>query len=137
MLIGYNTNVPYKGEIYHVQTEDSGLKSPVIITLLYLKGTILASKKTSYSDLVASPDYKEKVRELMKEQHKAMLRELIAGKHTVEIQPSAKPDNENIAPENTALGQTQDNAANKAEPKTQIAKSLDDILLDYIIKKNK
>jgi len=137
MLIGYNTNVPYKGEIYHVQTEDSGLKSPVIITLLYLKGTILASKKTSYSDLVASPDYKEKVRELMKEQHKAMLRELIAGKHTGEIQSPAKPENENIAPENTALGQTQDNAGKKAEPKTQIAKSLDDILLDYIIKRNK
>ena len=137
MLIGYNTNVPYKGEIYHVQTEDSGLKSPVIITLLYLKGTILASKKTSYSDLVASPDYKEKVRELMKEQHKAMLRELIAGKHTGEIQSPAKPENENIAPENTAPGQTQDNAGKKAEPKTQIAKSLDDILLDYIIKRNK
>lgn len=132
MLIGYNTNVPYKGEIYHVQTEDSGLKSPVIITLLYLKGTILASKKTSYSDLVASPDYKEKVRELMKEQHKTMLRELIAGKHTAEIQSPAKPENENAAPE-----QTQAYAEKKAEPKTQIAKSLDDILLDYISKKNK
>jgi hypothetical protein len=132
MLIGYNTNVPYKGEIYHVQTEDSGLRSPVIITLLYLKGTILASKKTSYSDLVSSPDYKEKVRDLMKEQHKAMLRELIAGKHTGEIKSPAKPENENIAPE-----QTQDNAGKKAEPKNQIAKSLDDILLDYIIKKNK
>ena len=136
MLIGYNTNAPYKGEIYHVQTEDSGLKSPVIITLLYLKGTILASKKTSYSDLVSSPDYKEKVRELMKEQHKAMLRELIAGKHTGEIQSPAKTE-ENIAPENTALGQTRDNAGKKAEPKTQIAKSLDDILLDYITKRNK
>ena len=137
MLIGYNTNVPYKGEIYHVQTEDSGLKSPVIITLLYLKGTILASKKTSYSDLVASPDYKEKVRELMKEQHKTMLRELIAGKHTGEIQSPAKPENENTAPENTALGQTQDNAGKQADPVNQIAKSLDDILLDYIIRKNK
>ena len=132
MLIGYNTNVPYKGTIYHVQTEDSGLKSPVIITLLYLKGTILASKKTNYSHLVADPDYKEKVRELMKEQHKAMLRELIAGKHTRETETPSVPENENTAPE-----QTQDNAGKQAGPKTQIAKSLDDILLDYIIKKNK
>ena len=137
MLIGYNTNVPYKGTIYHVQTEDSGLKSPVITTLLYIKGTILASKKTNYSHLVDSPDYKEKVRELMKEQHKAMLRELIAGKHTRETETPSVPGNENTAPENTALGQTQDNAGKQADPKNQIAKSLDDILLDYIIKKNK
>jgi len=147
MLIGYNTNVPYKGTIYHVQTEDSGLKSPVIVTLLYLKGTILASKKTDYSHLTASPDYKEKVRELMKEQHKAMLRELIAGRHTPEIETPSGP-NEDVAPEQVqgnavskdedmAPEQTQDNARKKAEPKTQIAKSLDDILLDYIIKKNK
>ncbi len=132
MLIGYNTNVPYKGTLYHVQTEDSGRKSPVIITLLYLKGTILASKKTNYSHLLDSPDYKEKVRELMKEQHKAMLRELIAGKHTQETETPLGPKNGNTAPE-----QTQDHAAKQAEPKTQIAKSLDDILLDYIIKKNK
>ena len=108
MLIGYNTNVPYKGTIYHVQTEDSGLKSPVIITLLYLKGTILASKKTNYSHLVDSPDYKEKVRELMKEQHKAMLRELIAGRHTPETETPSGPEDENTAPE-----QTQDNAVSK------------------------
>jgi hypothetical protein len=101
MLIGYNTNVPYKGTIYHVQTEDSGLKSPVIITLLYLKGTILASKKTNYSHLVASPDYKEKVTELMKKQHKAMLRELIAGRHTQEMETPSGPKNENTAPEQT------------------------------------
>ena len=82
MLIGYNTNVPYKGTMYHVQTEDSGIKSHLVITLLYLKGTILASKKSNYSHLANRPDFKEKVREIMKEQHKAMLKELISGKHT-------------------------------------------------------
>ncbi|MFZ3121795.1 MAG: hypothetical protein WA104_00255 [Thermodesulfovibrionales bacterium] len=45
MLVGYNNNVTYKGKVYHVQTEDSGLNNPVIVTLLYFKGTILASKK--------------------------------------------------------------------------------------------
>ena len=131
MLIGYNTNVPYKGTIYHVQTEDSGLKSPVIITLLYLKGTILASKKTNYSHLVASPDYKEKVTELMKEQHKAMIKELIAGKHTVAAETPRSPQEEN-----TASVTTENSANQQAEPRSQIKKSLDDILLDYIMKKN-
>ena len=45
MLVGYNNNVTYKGKVYHVQTEDSGLNNPIIVTLLYIKGTILASKK--------------------------------------------------------------------------------------------
>ena len=91
----------------------------------------LPSKKTNYSHLVDSPDYKEKVREIMKEQHKAMLRELIAGKHTPETVTPSGPEVETTAPE-----QTQDNAGKQAEPKNQIAKSLDDILLDYIIKRN-
>jgi len=124
MLVGYNTNVPYKGTIYHVQTEDSGLKNPVIITLLYLKGTILASKKINYAQIASSPDFKEKVRELMKEQHKNMIKELIAGRHTTAGETPPEPTNETIAPEQ------------QTEPKNQIAKSLDDILLDYIIKRN-
>jgi hypothetical protein len=131
MLIGYNTNVPYKGILYHVQTEDSGLKSHLIITLLYLKGTILASKKTNYSHLASSPDYKEKVRELMKEQHKAMLKELIAGRHTPPDGPSGLKEGDN-APEQAEI-----NSGQQDGPKSQIAKSLDDILLDYIVKKNK
>ena len=53
MLVGYNTNIPYKGRLYHIQTEDNGLKNPFIVTLLYYKGTILASKKFSYADLAA------------------------------------------------------------------------------------
>ncbi|MDI6744740.1 MAG: hypothetical protein QMD07_05110 [Thermodesulfovibrionales bacterium] len=76
MLVGYNNNITYKGKVYHVQTEDSGLNNPIIVTLLYFKGTILASKKISYSHLIGIKDIKKSVRELMQEQHKAMLKEL-------------------------------------------------------------
>ena len=131
MLVGYNTNVPYKGTIYHVQTEDSGLKNPVIITLLYLKGTILASKKANYADLASTPDYKEKVREIMKEQHKTMIKELIAGKHTAAPDASPAPQTGDM---NTV--QTDSIPEQKAGPKGQIAKSLDDILIDYIIRRD-
>ncbi len=27
MITGFNTDVPYKGEVYHVQTEDKGKKT--------------------------------------------------------------------------------------------------------------
>jgi hypothetical protein len=127
MLVGYNTNVPYKGKLYHVQTEDNGTKNPVIVTLLYIKGTILASKKTNYAQLVSSPGYKEAVRELMKEQHKTMIKELIRGVHTGSEPPDTPAGQ--TAPEETAQTEEQ-----KPEQPKQIAKSLDDILLDYIIK---
>lgn len=134
MLVGYNTNVPYKGNLYHVQTEDSGIKNPVITTLLYIKGTILSSKKISYAHIASGPDYKVKVRELMKEQHKAMMKELISGKHTGDA-PENKPAD--APPETSAEGKTEEHSEQAKDPdnKSQISKSLDDILLDFIINK--
>lgn len=76
MLVGYNHNIQYKGEVFHVQTEDSGINTPHIITLLYRGGNILASKKTSYADIVKMGNLNQVVEELMKEQHKDMLRRL-------------------------------------------------------------
>jgi hypothetical protein len=130
MLVGYNTNIPYKGVLYHVQTEDNGLKNPVIVTLLYNKGTILASKKVNYAHLASGPDFKEKVRQLMQEQHRSMIKELIHGKHTGEgSAETAEPEPEKTAPERTDILNIRSN--------DQMLKSLDDILLDYIMKTGK
>jgi len=148
MLVGYNTNISYKGTVYHVQTEDSGLKNPHIITLLYNKGTILSRKKVSYANIAAAPEYKEKVRELMKEQHKAMIKELIAGKHAQDeaaSQQQPEPMEEASVHPPLPFAQPAPLQASPALPaeekpaepepdKKQIAKSLDDILLDYIMK---
>ena len=131
MLVGYNTNVPYKGTIYHVQTEDNGMKNPVIVTLLYLKGTILASKKVNYGHVTSSPDHKEKIRELMKEQHKNMIKELIAGKHTTAVAATPEPVSGPLSRE-----PAENSSEQKDESKSRTARSLDDILLDYIIKRN-
>ena len=37
-LLGYNTNVRHKGKLYHIQTEDSGVNRPHIITHLFADG---------------------------------------------------------------------------------------------------
>ncbi len=79
MVVGFNHNVHYRGVVYHVQTEDSGVRSPHIITLLYRGGTILASQKTSYADITKIDNLEHVVEELMKDQHKNMLRRLKAG----------------------------------------------------------
>lgn len=134
MLVGYNNNVTYKGKVYHVQTEDSGLNNPIIVTLLYIKGTILASKKTSYSHLIGIKDIKKSVRELMKEQHKAILKELIAGKYTGDEAEEEKKE-EMVSPEQ--LGTSPDIIGAEPEMKKTKDKTLDDILLDYIMQREK
>lgn len=80
MIPGYNHNVKYKERIYHVQTEDSGVENPHIITHLFVGGNIIESRKTSYADIVKSERLKEMLVELMQDQHKAMLRDLIGGR---------------------------------------------------------
>lgn len=79
MVVGFNHNFSYKGQVYHVQTEDSGVKNPHIITLLYRGGTILASKKTSYADIIKVNNLDAVVEDLMKSQHREMLRLLKNG----------------------------------------------------------
>lgn len=79
MVLGFNHNVNYKGEVFHVQTEDSGIKNPHIITLLYRGGVILCSKKTSYADILMMDNLDSVVEELMKAQHKELMRRLKSG----------------------------------------------------------
>lgn len=87
MVMGFNHNLMYKGEVFHVQTEDSGEANPHIITLLYRGGEIISSKKTSYSDLLQVDDLKAVVEDLMKEQHKDMMRRLKAGEFDDKVVP--------------------------------------------------
>lgn len=79
MVLGFNHNVVYKGETFHVQTEDSGVNNPHIITLLYKGGVILCSKKTSYADILMMDNLESVVEELMKAQHKELMRRLKSG----------------------------------------------------------
>ena len=72
-LLGYNTNVRHGGKLYHIQTEDSGIDRPHILTHLFADGgRVVASKKCTYADYVGREDYADHVKQMMREQHKAM-----------------------------------------------------------------
>lgn len=79
MIPGFNHNIKHQGRVFHVQTEDSGPKNPHIITHLFVGGNILSSQKTRYDELLSAPDFETKVRAMMEEQHKEMLRKLVRG----------------------------------------------------------
>ncbi|HYP01389.1 MAG TPA: hypothetical protein VER76_14460 [Pyrinomonadaceae bacterium] len=52
VITGFNTDIEFDGVVYHVQTEDKGLDTPLILTLVYVGGAILASKRSPYNDLI-------------------------------------------------------------------------------------
>ena len=81
MILGLNSNVKYGGKIYHVQTEDSGEKYKHAISHLFLEGTILATERMDYSDLMSLPaEEREKlIVERMRKQHKTIVRKLTLG----------------------------------------------------------
>ncbi len=79
MIVGFNHNISYRGTVFHVQTEDSGLKKPQLITLLYHSGTIITSQKTLYADIIKVDNLDQVVEELAKDQHKGMLKRLTKG----------------------------------------------------------
>ncbi|MDB4947245.1 MAG: hypothetical protein JWP97_6779 [Labilithrix sp.] len=79
--VGFNNNVKYGGNVFHIQTEDSGLDRPHIITHLFADGgRIIKSNKRSYASEVKRDDVALYVRQLMKGQHMEMAIMLREGK---------------------------------------------------------
>jgi hypothetical protein len=74
-ILGYNHNVRYRGLVFHVQTEDSGLLNPHLFTHLFHGGVIVSTRKLVYD----SGANEEAIKSLMQAQHKAVLKDLKKG----------------------------------------------------------
>jgi hypothetical protein len=132
MITGFNHNLKYKGGVFHVQTEDSGVKTPHVITHLFIGGNIVATKKVNYQNIVGKENMEKIVKDLMEQQHKDMINRLLRGDydaHPLVIKvinpsvpaplvqkPEAKPPEK---PRETGSGLVS-------------GKSLDEIILDYL-----
>jgi hypothetical protein len=149
MLTGYNTDFKFQGDIYHCQTEDGGVNSPHVISLLYRQGAIMASRKTSYADILKADCLDKVVRGLMMEQHKQMIRDLMQGKLDLNNAPheasyrsfSASSNSPSVAREKAVP--VQKSAPVAATPPSPPPtppvnegavkeKGLDDIILDFL-----
>ena len=129
MQLGFNENVMHNGVMYHVQTEDGGKKNPVITTLLFKEGSIISSKRTSYADIIKSDKLQVVVKEIMRDQHGTMLKNLKDGvfdKKEEKVEPQVKGA-EKLAPEGLNRGIEEKKGAPLVSEK-----SLDDIILEYL-----
>ncbi|HYO94213.1 MAG TPA: FHA domain-containing protein [Polyangiaceae bacterium] len=104
--IGFNNNIKSHDQVFHVQTEDSGLDQPHIVTHLFADGgRVIKSHKRSYEAELQRPNISEWVRSLMKAQHLEMVLglregrfdEVIAGRARGGLEVLIEPPNvENI-----------------------------------------
>ncbi len=120
-LLGYNTNVRHKGRVFHIQTEDSGIARPHVITHLFADGgRVLKTAKTSYADLVALDDVQVRVKKLMQDQHKAMFIALRDGQFDAQFEvPAAPPAPELATPVAAAVTDLPDETPTLVAPPPQ------------------
>ncbi|MCP5048800.1 MAG: hypothetical protein GY940_16635 [bacterium] len=80
MIIGFNTDIKYRDEVFHIQTEDKGQNNPTVETLVYHNGEILLSRRIAYSHLLKKSDARKRIKNMMKTQHDQVISELKGGK---------------------------------------------------------
>jgi hypothetical protein len=93
-LVGFNNNVRYRGMRFHIQTEDSGVTRPHIITHLFADGgRVIKSMRTDYAEYVDHPDRPAMIHRMMREQHRAMAIDLRDGRldATIDLLRSEAP----------------------------------------------
>lgn len=83
--LGYNHNIPHRGRLYHVQTEDSGVKRAHIFTHVFYDGTIISSNKVDYDPKAEVDNFDQHIIGLMQESHKSMIRNLRRGAYDEKI----------------------------------------------------
>lgn len=79
-MSGINSEVIHKGHSFHVQTQDMGLEANYVESLIYKSGKLLSTRKAFYTVYLGSPDLKERIRKIIEDQHKEILKNITDGK---------------------------------------------------------
>lgn len=145
MITGYNTDIRHKDVVFHVQTEDKGSANPFVESLVYVKGQVIANKRTNYADLVADGKGEKAIIALIEHQHRVMIAAIKGGKlddKVGSLKAGKKAEEPAAAPTPTpepppAVTETRKGAAAVAavaEPETRVEddKSLDQVILEYL-----
>jgi len=126
VITGYNTDVEFDGVIYHVQTEDKGLDTPVILSLVYSGGAILASKRASYDDLVAGGFDEDVLAARLQRQHKLICAAVHAGRieelkrlGAKDSAPATASDSANVEEDSSVAEDAPSDKVIQAEPELQ------------------
>jgi hypothetical protein len=140
MLTGYNTDIRHGEVVLHVQTEDKGLENPAIESVIYLKGQVLAAKRTAYARLLEEGKGEREIASLMEQQHRTVLAAIRAGRFDARIGealsgPRARGEGEAeaaAAPAGAPPPLAATPAAPLPAPTDDQGPSLDQVILQYL-----
>ncbi len=85
MITGHNTDVEFRGRVYHVQTEDKGRRNPVIETLIYSKGQVIQAVRSSYADMAGESFSDTELISRIEHQHRSCVRDVRNGKYDPDV----------------------------------------------------
>ncbi|HSM13478.1 MAG TPA: hypothetical protein VLA66_05375 [Thermoanaerobaculia bacterium] len=91
MLTGYNTDIRHGELVLHVQTEDKGRDNPAIESVIYMRGQVLAAKRTPYRQLIEEGKGEREIATLMEQQHRTILAAIRAGRFDAKIDAALGP----------------------------------------------
>jgi hypothetical protein len=140
MITGYNTDVPHASLVFHVQTEDKGVASASIESLVYVGGQILGKRRTSYRDVLDRGEGKGAIVELMDRQHRLMIAEIRSGKYDRPgeggaaplEEPPLPPDEQRAPAPPGSLAAGVEPAATPPQAGGVQVQTLDQIILEYL-----
>jgi hypothetical protein len=127
VITGFNTDIEHDGVVYHVQTEDKGLDTPIILSLVYTGGTILASKRSPYQDLIAQGFSDEALAERLKRQHRLICAAIHSGRID-DLKKMSRAGREPLAQETIVDESIDETLASLDEPSTR---AFEDFEIEY------
>src|SRR4030042_3552432 len=69
----FSKKINLAGEEYLIDSEDLGIKNPLMITRIYHKGEVISSQKIDYTNILNEPDLDKRLLELVQsQQHQAV-----------------------------------------------------------------
>ncbi|ABF40318.1 hypothetical protein Acid345_1316 [Candidatus Koribacter versatilis Ellin345] len=80
MIFGFNTDVKFKGTVYHIQSE-ARKHDQHLQTQVFVRGRCIGKKATPYGEHAADPDFSDdKMHEMLKVQHKGVVEAVREGR---------------------------------------------------------
>ncbi|NWF99770.1 MAG: hypothetical protein HXY19_02340 [Thermoanaerobaculaceae bacterium] len=128
MLTGFNTDIECEGTVYHVQTEDRSGGVPLIESLIYMKGEILAARRTEYRHLLEAGADMSDIQALMERQHRVIVETIRNGRIDILTEPQLGSEGDTTVSRRPPL--VPPPPAEKAEAKA--SKSLDEVISEWL-----
>lgn len=135
VLTGFNTEIEFDGVAYHVQTEDRGQGNPLIESLVYVRGEILASRRTEYRDLMDAGADKAAIQLLMERQHRAIVEAIRSGRIDLLTEPPVGAESDTTVSRKSPF--LMPKTAPTIDAARQAQKSLDEVISEWLAEQDR